>query len=209
MEDVMPPYGDDYQLPDAEPFPKIRRAQADEQNAEYEGHETISESFESNTAPNARKKRTRKPLEHDRNTELRSTELISWNVNYLTNMEDARKRKLQGKSALQAKKNAEWFLWGVGLGGIGAELGHLKIPNELEGLYGDRLKNLMLGRVVAPQMPEEEGADEDDDEDGQRKRMRRAASDEIGRGQDVPGEDQAGMDVLYLAGEEVSGALLK
>ena len=204
MDEASLPAIESIEYPEAEPFPERQRQQsgqaAPEQSEDLiQEVEEEEESPEGAGAPLPRKKRTRKPLAPDRSIELRTQELNSWQRNYLANMDEARKRKIHLKMAAQAKYNANWMLWGVGLGGIGAEIGHLGIRNAMETFYGESLRGMVMslhsynvGQKHERQRSQSEDVDEQRGDEARRKRQRSGSADAIPRGVEVAAiEDDA------------------
>lgn len=144
----------------------------------------------------ARKPRKAKPLPIDKTLEIRNTELLSWSTNYLTNMAELRKKKEAAKVASQSRKNADWIVWGAGLGGIGHEVHAMRgMKHPLDMFCGQNLKEMLVGEKANGRKRERvEGSD--DDSEARRVRQR---SQEYGRG----GEDEAGFDIRDMDFDEV------
>ena len=97
------------------------------------------------TAPNRRKTRSMRTLPLDRAMELRNTDLADWNSNYLENMKEAIKLKGQRRQVQQGKKNAEYWTWASGIGGIAGRARCSKGPTPFDMFIGDNLFELFTG----------------------------------------------------------------
>lgn len=185
---------DDYQqLPDAEPFPD-RIAQANDLPQPGSGEAQTQEDDEAElaedeassdyaTAPARRKKAVVKPIQPDLIREHSSTTMRSWNHDYLQNMRAAAKIKTQNRAAAVAKKNAEYYVWGIGIGGIGAQLSGLGLPSHLDQFYGDKLRDTVLGiKHDAGQKRDRSSMEGDDEEEEDRRVRPRGESDNIEQG---------------------------
>lgn len=142
-----------------------------------------------------RKTRIPKPLPLDRAMELGNSVIKAWNENYLANMARATEIKLQHKIPFLAKRNADFWIWGTGIGGIGKELGGLGIPTALDIFYGTGLYETVTGfkspAMAGSKRPlETEG--ETTEEEGRRVRPRGEDGDEIARGNDTAVMDDDG-----------------
>ncbi|KAF9698437.1 hypothetical protein EKO04_003770 [Ascochyta lentis] len=182
MDIDLPIYGDD--LPDVEAT-----------SPAVDQHEVI-ESSSSAAAPMRRKQRAAKVIPQDRRMELRNAEILSWNANYLTNMKEAARSKLQHRALQQAKKNAEHYVWGVGIGGIGRDRFGAQGPLGL--FVGDNLFELFTGTSrnpkSTPKRDRDSGIDEATQQEARRKRQKTAEPEEVGRGQDDEGFFMLGGD---------------
>ncbi|KAJ4358948.1 R8 protein [Ascochyta clinopodiicola] len=184
MDVDLPIYGDD--LPDVE---ATSSAVAQQQE--------VMESSSSVAAPMRRKKRAAQALPQDRRMELRNAELLSWNSDYLSNMKEAARSKVQHRVLQQAKKNAEHYVWGAGLGGLGRDQFGARGP--LGRFMGDSLFELFTGmsrnQKATPKRDRDSGIDEATQQEARRKRQRTTEPEEIGRAQDDDG-------FFMLGGEE-------
>ena len=112
MDLDLPILGDDLPEGDAFVVPTER------QNGE---DATITEDSSSTVAvPQQRKQRKPRTIPADYTMELHNKDLADWNTNYLQNMAEASRHKNQYRTATQAKKNAEFWVWGAGIGGVGS-----------------------------------------------------------------------------------------
>ena len=129
---------DDMQmLPEAEPFPMMAGgiSGSDRPNLLLgEEDKVFSEEASSNTAEapaKRRKPKAKKIIAMDQSTELRNGDLIVWQKEYLKHMATATAGYNQKKEATQAKNNAEAFVFGNGLNGVGQGIGSSKLPSPL------------------------------------------------------------------------------
>ena len=143
-------YGHDEQmLPEAEPFSKIvggsgrHRTMLDEK--EY-SQEPSSDSAE---APaKLRKPKQKKLLPRDNTIELRNADLIVWQKEYLTHMALASVAHTQKKEVAQAQKNAEAWVIGNGVNGVGQGVGSSKLPSPLAMFSGAALFSKITGQPI-------------------------------------------------------------
>jgi meiotic recombination protein REC8 len=167
----------------------------------------VVESSDTAVAPNRRKKRTARVLPTDTTMELRNKDLSDWNVNYLANMKEASKQKNQHRLAQLAKKNAEFWMWGSGIGGIAARMQGLSVPTPFDRFIGDNLFELFTGVSrkggARSKRDRDSGIDEATQEESRRVRQRTdELEDEIGRGQEDEGLFIHGGDDVELPREE-------
>lgn len=102
-------------------------------------------------APQRRKARTRKVIAVDRTIELRNRDLMAMNSGYLDHMAEDWKRIATGKNTAQAKKNADHWLLGNGIGGVGMPLGRGGIQGPLAEMWsGDNLYFALTGKDRVP-----------------------------------------------------------
>lgn len=185
----LPILGDD--LPDAEAFSAAGHPGSD-------GFEVI-QSTSTVSAPMQRKRRAPRVLPIDSRMELRNRDLADWNANYLENMDAILKAKKQGRAGQQAKKNAEYLVWGRGLGGIAEHYAGVNGPNPFEMFMGDNLFELATGidrTKKSKKHDRDSGIDEATQNEARRVRQRTGEPrDEMGRGADddaffFPGGDE-------------------
>ena len=191
-------------LREAEAFPTTAARAPAQTGLLRSSSEVLQESSETAEAPAARRRpHAPKYLPMDQQTSLRNNDLASWNNNYAANMADAAHAKQQHKIPALAKKNAAFFVYGAGIGGVGHGLGGLKLPSPLDMFAGDQLMTALTGLEPAPirrkrSYPEEEEALGSDSE-GRRVRARDDGGDEVGRGEVTALDDEdtmgTGMDM--------------
>jgi meiotic recombination protein REC8 len=191
-------FGED--LPEGEAFPTGGGSLQDQSSE-------VVESSDTAVAPNRRKKRTARILPTDTTMELRNKDLLDWNVNYLANMKEASKQKNQHRLAQLAKKNAEFWMWGSGIGGIAARMQGVSGPTPLDRFIGDNLFELFTGvrrkGGAHSKRDRDSGIDEATQEESRRVRQRTdELEDEIGRGRADEGLFIPGSDDVELPREE-------
>ncbi|OKP13581.1 Meiotic recombination protein rec8 [Penicillium subrubescens] len=81
----------------------------------------------------------------DDSTTLRNTDLAKWNDEYSANMAHATKLKKQNKLPTLAKKNAAFWVFGLGIGSVGMGLGQRREDGPLKEYSGDALYSLVPG----------------------------------------------------------------
>lgn len=107
----------------------------------------VAEAIETIEVQPVRARRARKPKElfTDGATALRNLDLAQWNNEYVSNMADARKQKQQNKIPTISKKNAAFWVFGCGIGGVGTGLGQRREPHPLNQFSGEELLNAVCG----------------------------------------------------------------
>ena len=149
---------------------------------------------ESVTAPAVRR-RKRKGIAPDVQQELGNRDLSGWSNNYLNQMQEVLRGKIQTRSTALAKKNADFWVLQNGVGGLGVTYGQEDIPEPLRMFTGNALLEALTGlRLTAAgeKHARDEGDDEVEDEADKNQRRVRTRSDEdaIGRADvDVVMED--------------------
>ncbi|RDW72542.1 Rad21/Rec8 N terminal domain protein [Aspergillus mulundensis] len=115
------------------------------------------------------RQRAPKLLASDGQTALRNAELAAMNDEYLHNMAVASKHKRQNKVSTQAKKNAEYWVFGLGIGSVGAGVGSTQVMHPLHFFSGENLYELVRKRPL------------EDDPEAEERRVRAREDDEQGR----------------------------
>jgi hypothetical protein len=113
-------------------------------------------------APQRRKTRVPKVIPLDRNIELRNRDLLAMNTGYTTHMAEDWKRITTSKATVQAKKNADYWLLGKGIAGVGDGLGRFGTRGPLAEMWsGDNLYLILTGRerIAKGKKRESEGED--------------------------------------------------
>lgn len=203
----LPRFGDDQgALPEAEAFPPMT-AQGPTQTVFFRsssGHP--QESSESAEAPIRRRTAAPKYLTMDQQTSLSNNDLASWNNNYALNMASAAQAKQQHKASRLAKKNAIFFIYGIGIGGVGRGLGGAKLPSPLNMFAGDQLMTA-LGIEPSTRRKRNHADDEEatsDSEGRRRVRAREDDDDEVGRGDNMALDEDDAMDLgMAMQGDDV------
>jgi meiotic recombination protein REC8 len=190
MDLDLPVYGDD--LPEGEAFTTATQHASG-------GHSEPVESSSTAAAPMRRKKRTAKLIEADLNQELRNKDLADWNNNYLKNMKEASRLKALHRTAGQAKKNAEYWVWGAGIGGLGIRLPGAIGPTPWDQFYGDNLFELYTGlnRKTLTGRKRDRDSGIDEETQGESRRVRHKLNEDeqqIGRADEDEG--------MFMYGDE-------
>lgn len=132
-------------------------------------------------------RRTAKTVPADNQTALRNTELAQINNEYMQNMAAILKQKLQNKIPAQAKKNATFWVFGVGIGSVGAGLGASHVEHPLHVFSGDELYASLYPENKKQKKAKKRARGFDDEEsgsdsDGRRVRARGESEEQIARG---------------------------
>lgn len=148
------------------------------------------ESSSAVAAPMQRKKRKPRIIQADYTMELRNKDLLDWSTNYRQNMAEASRHKINYRAATQAKKNAEYWVWGAGIGGIRFPDG--TVPPPFDMYHGDNLYELYTGKtrnaLAGKKHDRDSGIDEATEGESRRVRARTAEEeDQVGRGGDDEG----------------------
>ncbi|CAA9960214.1 Rad21 Rec8 N domain containing protein [Pyrenophora teres f. maculata] len=176
------------------PEDEVLSSDAPQQSSE---HAEIVESSESFSAP-LRRRRVARTLPTDATTELRNKVLADWNTNYRANMKAAARQKIQYRATVQAKKNAEHYVWNSGIGDIGQRIFGLQ-PNPFNMFIGDGLFESITGlshkKAGGTKHDRDSGIDDATQEESRRVRQK-TEEPEFGRGGDeegflMPGDDDA------------------
>lgn len=142
---------------------------------------SVLESSDTAVAPQ-RRRRDPKVIKADSKIELRSRELLAMNNDYLINMTNDLARSQALRASQQAKKNADYWLLGRGLGDVGSGLGHAKAKGPLADMFsGASLYQWITGSQpdIAGQKRESDLEDTTDSE--RQKRPRLDEEDQVGR----------------------------
>lgn len=188
MDLDLPILNDD--LPEGEAFP----------TAPIEQPSEVAESSSPVVAANSRKRRAARALPIDATMELRNKDLADWSTNYLTNMKAENEHKHKKQLARIAKKNAEYWVWGAGIGGIASRLGGTSGPTPFDRFIGDNLFEFFTGvspkRNAGAKRDRDSGIDEATQAESRRVRQKTGEpEEEMGRGQEdeamfIPGGDE-------------------
>lgn len=174
--------GNDFDiLPEGEAFPSATRQASDR-------HTPSSETSSTAGAPMHRKRHAARIIPLDQTMELRNSDLSRWNTEYLQNMAEATRIKIQHKAITQAKKNAEFWIWGSGIGNIGRRFGYSEAKTPLDMFYGDALFQALTGikrAAMAGQKRDRDGGIDEATEGESRRIRRRSDEDQVSRGNDM------------------------
>lgn len=197
---------DDVILPNAEAFPAMAPPPVTGAGLLNSSPEVPQEreSSESAEAPLRRKRRAPKALAADERQELHNADLAQWKTDYSANMIEAKEAKQNHKVPALAKKNASFWVFGAGIGGVGAGLGSSKLKSPLDMFAGDAMMEALTGIKASParQKRAREDEDHDSDSEGRRVRSRDGDGEQGGRGDQLILIDDGGMmtfasDVRY------------
>lgn len=136
----------------------------------------------STVAAPQRRRRGRKAVPMDTMTTLPTAELSSWSKDYVANMSNGWRTKMDHKAVSQAKKNAEFWVLGCGLGGIGTNTMRSGLPNPLEEFSGANLFYVLTGRDYRSGQKRSRDTASPDEGDTARQVRRRTRSVEPARG---------------------------
>lgn len=117
-------------------------------NLELDGVHENDENAEVPAVQMRQKKKTAKAINVDDPPELRNSDLARWNTQYLQNMAIASKLKENNKLITVAKKNAAFWVLGVGIASVGTGVGTSRIPHPLEAFSGDQLLGALTGKPL-------------------------------------------------------------
>lgn len=198
MDIDLPVYGDDF------PAVEATSLAADQQPSD---DPEVPESLSSAVAPMRHKKRNAKVLPRDTRLELRNADLLGWQTGYLKTMKQDTQKNINKRIKQQAKKNAEYYVWSAGIGGLGRDRFGARGP--LNQFVGDNLFELLLGRSsdsnTTSKRSRDSAIDEDTRDEARRKRQKNAElQEEIGRGGDGEGIMIGGDEEIELPREAVS-----
>lgn len=199
MDLELPILGDD--LPEGESFPAAARQQPG-------GSSAAPDNSSIAAVPMLRKKRVAKIIPSDLTMELANRDLTSWNANYLKNMAEAAHLKNRYRIAKQAKKNAEYWVWGAGIGGVGRLISGAVGLTPYDMFHGDNLFELYTGHSRKSLAGRKHDRDSglDDETQGQPRRVRPKSDEDsqVGRGDEDEGMFILGDDEVELPREAPS-----
>jgi meiotic recombination protein REC8 len=197
-------YGREEELPDAEPFSQLGAhnkgpfmsggLQQDDQPLHMNVPDLVSDhssgkhsseepSFESAEAPIKRRRTTKKEKNLvDTTLALTNNDLRRFKDSYLASMAVSIQHSNNYKAAFQARKNAQHFVFGTGIMGVGNGLGSFSILSPLQSFAGDALKAKITGMAVPTSLKRNRDTEKPDQDNHSPKRVR--GEDEIGRGYD-------------------------
>lgn len=213
-EGVVPVGGDEVNLPGESDFTSHAADVADAQAEVVQSHPhssppgVMSEETAS-TAASAphRRARSTKALEFDSRPGLTNNELRQWNEHYLENMQQALVAKHRYKLTHQAKKNAEYWVLGYGIGDVGRGLGQDHAFGPLQTFSGASLLASLTGAcasIAGTKRARSSSITSAAEEEKERRvRVRDEYDDQAGRGLFGPEQALTGLDVEGIfAGDE-------
>ncbi|PGG97935.1 hypothetical protein AJ80_09611, partial [Polytolypa hystricis UAMH7299] len=164
-------------LPSGEPFPERDPAMDQDDTL------VIEETSEAPAAPLRAKPRSAKILGADYPQELRNSDLAQWNSEYVRNMALAKKIKQNNKFITQAKRNAEFWVVGMGIRAVGLGRDVLDAAHPLNMFAGDQLLGALTGQAINRRKRGRPAKDADDPGDEERRvRTKEDEDGDIGRG---------------------------
>ena len=181
--------GDDNILPEGEAFPTTQQPAILRGSSLARELAEAEPSAESLEAAQRRRPRAPRVIALDQSIELRHGDLARWNTDYLINMQTAAQHKLAHRLPLQARKNAEFWVLGSGLGRIGAWPTE-SVLNPLAAFAGAGLWEQITGLPLNAGLKRDRdsGIDTETEQGGRRVRPR-PSDEELFRGMGVEGEE--------------------
>ncbi|EKG17980.1 hypothetical protein MPH_04788 [Macrophomina phaseolina MS6] len=175
-------------LPEAQPFPSVLGQPVSSPLNPRLSEETVGSSPVIQ-APVGRQRKKRS-INMDERMELRNADLAMWMKSYLDNMREAGKKQCNSRINAQARKNAEYWVIGMGIGGVGAISGNTGLAGPLDMFSGDALllslgidRNADKNKRKRKREAQDTMGDEDrSDEDGRRVHQRSDEENEAGGG---------------------------
>ena len=170
-------------LPNAQPFPEMAPPPTAGKSSSEAARDR--ESSQSAEAPLQRKARAPKQLPVDERPELHNSDLAQWKTDYAVNMLAAKEAKQLNKAASLARKNAAFWVYGAGIGGVGAGLGSSKLKSPLDMFAGEAMMETLTGIKSSSTPRKRRHTDEEEDHgsDSEARRVRmRDDGEQMGRG---------------------------
>jgi len=185
-------FGDDEQprLPSAQPFPAGDSWTADQADVPVPVIDPTTQEDANTDAAEAAQRRVRaaKQLKIDDRAEISNKELYEWNNSYLENMRNLLRIKEQSRSAVQARKNAAFWILGQGIGGVETCFGEEKKSHPLAMFSGQALLDILTGRASSPAGSKRSRSLSPGQADSRRVRARTEEDEDLGRGVATEGE---------------------
>ena len=142
------------------------------------------------------KRRAPKVLPMDARQGMRNVELAQWNNDYVENMAELIRAKVRTKLSSQGKKNARWWIFGSGIGGVGAGLGTSKFESPLHMFSGESLMQALNGLPQVSTGQKRSHSEEELTSSKEERRVRsRDGGPDVGRG-DALALDEGGQLAL-------------
>ncbi|GIJ90144.1 hypothetical protein Asppvi_009095 [Aspergillus pseudoviridinutans] len=154
------------------------------QAPEVQHTEEVDIVSETREASMRRTRRIPKAVATDTQTALRNTELAQYNNEYVRNMAAALKQKLKNRVPTQAKKNADFWVFGQGIGSVGVGLGTSHVQHPLHLFSGETLYASLTSVERSKKRKGSPSTTEDSDADSETRRVRRReeSEEQLGRG---------------------------
>jgi hypothetical protein len=146
--------------------------------------EDVENASDTREAAMRRTRRIPRAVATDTQTALRNTELAQYNNAYVQNMAAALKQKLKNRVPTQAKKNAEFWVFGQGIGSVGVGLGTSHVQHPLHFFSGETLYASLTNVERSKKRKGSPSTTEDSDADSETRRVRRRehSDEQLGRG---------------------------
>ena len=155
-----------------------------------------------------RRARASKHLGFDERPGLTNDELRQWNEGYLGNMQEALDTKHAYKLPHHAKKNAEQWVLGQGIGGVGSGLGQDHASGPLQMFSGVTLLAALTGRELSSagtKHARSHSITSAAEEEERRVRAREQGGDQMGRAVGELDLTLAGQDEgVFVGGDEMA-----
>ncbi|GIC88753.1 Rad21/Rec8 N terminal domain protein [Aspergillus udagawae] len=154
------------------------------QASEVQHPEEVENVSETREASMRGTRRVPKAVATDTQTALRNTELAQYNNEYVQNMAAALKQKLKNRVPTQAKKNADFWVFGQGIGSVGVGLGTSHVQHPLHFFSGETLYASLTSIERSKKRKGSPSTTEDSDANSETRRIRRRGESEehLGRG---------------------------
>lgn len=126
--------------------------------------------------------------------ELRNSDLVRWNTEYVHNMTQAAISTQNHRAPFIAKKNAVYWVEGSGIGDVGSGIGASRMEGPLSMFSGRQLLEALMepSQAIAGEKRPHEGEEEDE---ARRVRAREDTDVEVGRSSGEEHGRGAGLDV--------------
>lgn len=121
-------------------------------------------------------------------TELPNAQLAFWNRRYVKNMTAAMREKQSKRAADQARKNAEFWVFGGGLGPVGSGVDMGNIPGPLQLFSGRALVDALGLSIPAPSNGTKREREDEPGSGSEGRRVRQRAEARQDQNQLGPGE---------------------
>jgi meiotic recombination protein REC8, fungi type len=197
MDLDMPLVGDGYDFPEGDT--SLSGAHVPPKTSSSYIEERI-DTKEAAGAPLTRTARVPKSIAIDKSVELRKQDLADWMAHYSTSMQHALKSNLSHKVPHQAKKNAQHWILGLGLGGVGSGIGADHFPSPLADFAGNSLYEMITGVQICinGRKRVREGDSEEESTNSERRVRHRPYEKDVSRAAEMDLEDG-----LYLQDDDV------
>ena len=176
----------------AAPFPTASHTANDQSHKEALSEEEHVISMETAEAPLRYRKRGPRVIALDETQELRNPDLAAWNQEYLANMAEAAKAKNSNQSKTQVRRNADFWIFGQGIGGVGVGIGSNAMASPLDMFSGEALLEALA--AISPMLAKKRTSSSDESEDSEGRRVRARTDDGLLTGGDAGLDEQIMFD---------------